>query len=160
MARSGVRQGWFRPPGALGAARAAPERQFAWRTGNDDRNPLGHGTPKNGRPIRSVLEGPSSYWHGVGGFMSNSSSSTAPSPRCRSGSPPRGSSRPEERSTGAPNQLSENWPLFVRYQSDASKIDSAKFLRPYVNAVLLLAQGGPISVRCTSLLLGAIIEAS
>ena len=34
--------------------------------------------------------------------------------------------------------------------------DSAQFLRPYVNAALLLAQGGPISVRCTSLLLGAI----
>ena len=32
-----------------------PERQLAWRTGNDDRNPLGHGTPKNGRPIHSVL---------------------------------------------------------------------------------------------------------
>ena len=30
------------------------------------------------------------------------------------------------------------------------------FFRPYVNAVLLLAQVGPISARCTSLLLGAI----
>ena len=38
----------------------------AWCTGNDDRNPLGRGTPKNGQPVYLVLAGPS-YSHGSGG---------------------------------------------------------------------------------------------